>query len=169
MTRQQQGRDLVRTLVKARLYAECPCCGEDFLLADGQPFYLDDFTPAAREVYKRALSQLSERRRGLAELRKAIPESSERGTRAVNVGLILERIAPVMDQFAFDHYDCRALFDPIDYVVFEGLRVDNQVHRIVFIDIKTGSARLSARQQAIKGAVDDGRVEWDTYTMGATR
>jgi predicted Holliday junction resolvase-like endonuclease len=41
--------------------------------------------------------------------------------KAVNIGFILERIAPAFDHFPFEHNDCRSLFDPIDYVIFEGL------------------------------------------------
>jgi predicted Holliday junction resolvase-like endonuclease len=65
----------------------------------------------------------------------------------VNIGFILERIAPAMKAFEFDRNDCRSLFDPIDYIIFSGLTCHGKVDRLIFADIKTGNARLSAHHQ----------------------
>jgi predicted Holliday junction resolvase-like endonuclease len=155
---------IIQTLVSARFYADCPCCGETILLKDAGLFYLDDFSPAAADIYSGLLDSLKERRKELLESRKGITQSSLVTTKAVNLGLILERVAPMMTGFGLDHNDCRALFDPIDYIAFEGLRVNGKVSRIVFLDIKTGSAKLSPRQKAIKELVEEKKVEMETYT-----
>jgi predicted Holliday junction resolvase-like endonuclease len=146
MTKVQRAEQTIESLVRARFYAECPCCGETILLRDAGLFYLDNFTSVASETYKGLLDELRERRKEILEARKNIPRVSMTTTTAVNIGFIIERIAPMLDDFKFDHNDCRGLFDPIDYVVFEGLRINGKVSRIIFLDIKTGSARLSGKQ-----------------------
>ena len=55
------------------------------------------------------------------------------------------------------------MFDPIDYVIFEGLSKKQRVDKIVFVDIKSGGAQLSRKQKRIKQVVEDKGVEFKTY------
>ncbi len=68
-----------------------------------------------------------------------------------------------MHDFPFDRNDCRSLFDPIDYVIFEGLSKRGVVSKVLFADIKTGRARLKRNQKEIKMLVENKKVDWDTY------
>ena len=81
-------------------------------------------------------------------------------TKAVNLGL-LER-QPHTDGFAFNKNDCRSMFDPIDYVIFEGLSEKQKVDKILFVDIKSGNARLSAKRRKLS-ALEEKQVEFKTY------
>jgi predicted Holliday junction resolvase-like endonuclease len=164
MTTTAMAKQIIRTLETGGFYAECPCCGETMALKDVGLFHLDRFTPEALEVYRGKLDELAERRRALRLAKKAIPKTSQVTAQAVNIGYILERIAPVLDAFRFEHNDCRALFDPIDYIVFQGLRAKGKVDAITFVDIKTGAAQLTGKQKQIRDLVNEGRVEWDTYS-----
>jgi predicted Holliday junction resolvase-like endonuclease len=68
-----------------------------------------------------------------------------------------------MKDFRFDRNDCRSLFDPIDYIIFEGLNKRRSVSKILFMEIKTGKARLNDHQKEIRSLVERKRVSWDTY------
>jgi predicted Holliday junction resolvase-like endonuclease len=164
----KKAREIISALEKGRLRAVCPHCEEDFALAHAGLFPLDDFTDEAEELYKQRLEELKERKRELAEKRKKISETSQRGALAVNIGFILERLAPALKSFGFNRNDCRSLFDPIDYVIFEGLS-KGQVNRLIFSDIKTGGARLTKKQRTIRDAVTAGKVEWDVYDRKGAR
>src|SRR6266851_1397750 len=111
-------------------------------LRDCGLFYLDDFTPEAREIYNQLKTELAERAQEIKERKEQISTTSEIGAKAVNIGFILERLAPSMSTFRFARNDCRSLFDPIDYVIFEGLTSKGVVSKLLFVDIKTGGARL---------------------------
>jgi len=165
MTTKSMAAEVIKTLETGGFYAECPCCGEPMALKDAGLFYLDRFTPEALELYHRKLEELAQRRKEIREVKEAIPKKSQMTAQAVNIGYILERVAPVLDAFRFEHNDCRALFDPIDYVVFQGLRAQGKVDSITFIDIKTGGAQLTAKQKQIRDLVNDGQVEWETYSL----
>ena len=54
------------------------------------------------------------------------------------------------------------MFDPIDYIVFEGL-AQGEVKSISFIDIKTGNAKLTEGQEQIKQMISDKNVKFRTY------
>jgi predicted Holliday junction resolvase-like endonuclease len=156
-------REIIWTLQQNRFYAECPCCEEPILLKDAGLFYLDDFSSDARKLYQQRPEALKERGKEPRERRKAISRTSEIGARAVNIGFILERIAPSLRDFPFDRNDCRSLLDPFDYIIFEGLSKKGSVNKILFVDIKTGGSRLNTSQREIRSLVERKRVVWDTY------
>lgn len=156
-------KEIIRTLEDEGFYAECPCCDEPVLLRDCELFYLDDFSEKGQEIYEEYREQMRDRRSELRERRKHISQSSEVGARATNIGFILERLAPSLSTFGHECSDCRSLFDPIDYVIFEGLCQKGLVSRIIFADIKTGNASLSRKQRGIRDLINQKKVEFDTY------
>ncbi len=160
---EKDASEIIRMLEANGLYAECPCCGKPIVLGKAGLFYLDDFTPQAEQLYKQRLQSLEERRKQICAQRKKISQTSEAGARAINIGFILERLAPSMKEFHFEHNDCRGLFDPIDYIIFEGLSRKGKVSKIVFVDIKTGEGRLTPKQRAIRLLVESQQVAFDTY------
>ena len=115
--KKKKAREVIAALEKGKLKAVCPHCDEDFKLADAGLFALDDFTREAEQLYEERLAELKERKKELASRRKDVSARSERGAEAVNIGLVLERLAPALDSFGFARNDCRSLFDPIDYVI----------------------------------------------------
>lgn len=161
-----EARKIIRMLEDGKLYAECPSpdCGEQFLLKNADLFYLDDFSPTAKELYEQQLEELKEHEKRLKEMLKTIKKKSQVSAQATNIGFILERLAPCMCSFPFEPNDCRSLFDPIDYIIFDGLSKKGSVERIVFTDIKTGQKnRLTGSQPQIRRLVERKQVMWDTY------
>ena len=82
---------------------------------------------------------------------------------AVNIGKVVEEIAPGLSTFPYHRADCRSLLDPIDYVVFDGLARDGKVTNMHFLDVKTGTARLNEHQKQVKDAIEKRRVEFALY------
>lgn len=82
-------------------------------------------------------------------------------SRRVLKGQAAEQLAPLTQGFPYLPADARFLGSPIDYIVFEGLADDNEAIEIVFVEVKTGKARLSARELRVKQAVVAGRVRWE--------
>ena len=163
----KEAKEIIHTLEENNFYAECPCCGETVLLKDAGLFYLDDFSSEAERLYQQKLQECKIREKEIREKRKAISKRSETTTETVNIGFILERIAPSMEGFPFNHNDCRSLFEPIDYIIFEGLNKKNSVSKILFTEIKTGKAGLTKKEREIRNLVEKKQVVWDTYKKGA--
>src|SRR2546425_445989 len=123
----------------ARIYGRCPTCDEDFPLKRALLFYADAPIPdAARKRLDARRVDLQAHVTGLRERRRRASEGATQKAIDVNVGMILERVAPMCDGFGSVPRDCRPLFDPIDYVVFNGLALQNEVKSIAFLDVKTG-------------------------------
>ena len=163
----REAKEIIQILEENRFCTECPCCGEQILLKDVGLFYFDDFSPEAEKLYQKKLQECRIREKEIREKRKAISRRSETATETVNIGFILERIAPSMKGFPFNHNDCRSLFEPIDYIIFEGLNKKNSVSKILFTEIKTGKANLTKKEKEIRTLVEKKQVVWDTYRKGA--
>lgn len=156
-------KEIIRTLEDGGFYAECPCCEEPVRLRDCELFYMDDFSEKGQQIYEQYRLELQQRGADLRERRRNVSRSSEVQAKATNIGFILERLAPSLSTFRYECSDCRSLFDPIDYVIFEGLCQKGAVSRIIFADVKTGNASLSRRQREIRDLVKSKKVEFDTY------
>jgi predicted Holliday junction resolvase-like endonuclease len=163
MKEREKAREMIRTLEKRGFYAVCPCCDEPVRLSDCGLFYLDDFGPESKEVFEQMQQELEDQTLEFKKRRKGVPIKSELGAKAVNLGFIFERLAPALPSFRFERNDCRSLFDPIDYIIFEGMSNKGTVSRILFADIKTGKAALQSNQKEIKAAVNAKRVSMMKY------
>jgi predicted Holliday junction resolvase-like endonuclease len=144
-----------------RFKATCPACMEDFALSDAVLFALDaEPPPAALAALKAMRARIRERKAALRDSRERMTTGARRTAEAVNLGMIVEKIVPSFPSFAYEASDCRAMFEPIDYLVFSGLTARNQVEAVYFVEVKSGNARLTGSQQSIKKVVEDGSVQF---------
>jgi predicted Holliday junction resolvase-like endonuclease len=144
-----------------RFKATCPACMEDFALSDAVLFALGaELPPAALVVLKAMRTRIKERKTVLRESRERMTAGARRTAEAVNLGMIVEKIVPSFPSFTYEAGDCRAMFEPIDYLVFSGLTTRNHVEALYFVEVKSGNARLTDSQQSIKKAVEDGSVQF---------
>jgi len=168
MTNESKAKQFIRALETDGVYAECPACEDTIKLKDAGLFYLDSFSDTAREVSSVLKREQRERADELTARRKSICATSEVGAQTVNMGLILERLAPRMASFRFERSDCRSLFDPIDYLIFEGLSTKGVVSKIFFMEIKTGGSSLKPSQKQIRSLVQSKKVSLAVYERAQT-
>jgi len=163
MPKKQPHPEIIAALKKGHFFIECPDTGADVALSRAPLFDQDNFTEEALAYYQEQLAFIQEEKHRLKALKSAGSTKSETGAQAVNIGFILERLAPTLDSFPFSHHDCRSLFDPIDYVIFEGLSQKGRVDKIIFTDIKTGKARLNLRQREIRSVIEEKNLTFKKY------
>ena len=80
-------------------------------------------------------------------------------SRAVTRGQMYEQLVPYLPEFEFNPKDAQFLGRPVDFVVFDGLD-EGELRRIVFVEVKTGGSKLTARERLVRDAIRGGRVEW---------
>lgn len=118
--------------------------------------------------YQYEISELKrEHETALIQARKRSVNTS----RAVLKGKMAEQFAPLFPEFEYLPSDAKFLGDPVDYVIFSGYSeyregmLDADQIEVIFMDIKSGQARLSKGQQAIAEAIRDGRVRFETLRI----
>ena len=159
----QSHQDLINFLQQNGFKANCPSCGEGIKLKDASLFSVDNFNAQAKQLLNEKKEELKIQREAISKKKSSTQQRIETTTNSVNMGFILERLAPVLEHFPFDKNDCRSLFDPIDYVIFEGLQKTGKVQKIFFVDIKSGKAKLKVNQKAIKQMIEQKKVEFKNY------
>ncbi len=80
-------------------------------------------------------------------------------SKAVRRGQAYEQLAPYFPEFGFNPKDAQFLGKPVDFVVFDGLE-EGALRRIVFVEVKTGSSTLTARERSVRDAVRNRLVTW---------
>lgn len=88
-----------------------------------------------------------------------------RRSQAVTAGKVYEQLVPYLPNFPFNPRDVRFLGAPVDLVVFDGMS-DGAVRRVVFVEVKTGTSRLTERERQVRDAIEARRVEWAEVRRG---
>ena len=126
----------------------------------------DTYPPAMQKIIRERFEsakelngELKERKRQLAEDKKKKPEKITVSAQASNFGKIAEQIVPAFLTFPYKQNECRPLFEPIDYIIFTNLSEKGRVEAIKFVDVKTGSGRLTKEQRQIRDRVVEGKIK----------
>ena len=88
-----------------------------------------------------------------------IREDAVQRSLAVTVGKVHEQLVPYLPEFGFNPKDVRFLGSPVDLVVFDGLAA-GAVRRVVFVEVKTGGAPLTARERQVRDVIEAREVAW---------
>jgi predicted Holliday junction resolvase-like endonuclease len=74
------------------------------------------------------------------------------------VGQIAENMAPFLKDFKYDPKSCHFLGQPIDYIIYG----DDEV---VFVEVKSGEAKLSSKQRKIRENISNGNVRFEVFRV----
>ena len=105
------------------------------------------------------LENIKEEKRSVRTKKKDKPKRIKITAEAVNFGKIVEKIVPSFDNFPYEPKDCRALYEPIDYIVFGNYSKTGKCDFIVFTDVKSGNAKLEDNQKQIRRIVNSNKVK----------
>lgn len=90
-------------------------------------------------------------------------------SKSVTRGQLSEHLIPLFQDFPYNSSELTFSGKPIDYLVFKGMDAIRDgkggVVEIILADVKVGSAQRTKVQNAIKRAVDEGRVRWETWRI----
>jgi predicted Holliday junction resolvase-like endonuclease len=140
-------------------YGTCPTEGNDFQLSRAILFHIaDPFPEEAIKKMEEMRQSIRERREAIKRQRMLAHRKAAITTESVNLGMWVEKIVPSFSSFMFSPRDCRALFEPIDYLIFPGLAKRKRVESVLFAEVKSGKARLQSKQPEIQRVVNAGKV-----------
>ena len=83
-------------------------------------------------------------------------------SRSVLSGMFAEQLAPYLPDFPFSPTEAKFIGAPIDFLVFKGMDAQH-IEEVIFVEVKSGSARLNHNEHSLKDAIDNKRVRWHEY------
>ena len=113
-----------------------------------------------KELKIQHIQDLEELKKIFKESEKKIKQRSVSSSRRTLVGKFIERFIPFLKNIPYAPSDMHFMGNPIDYIVFEGLR-DDEIKRVGFIEVKTGESKLTKRELSLKKAIEEKKVFWE--------
>jgi len=97
----------------------------------------------------------------IIEEEKGLRKDAVTRSMGVNFGKITEHLLPFSSHLSeFDPRDIRFIGSPVDLMIFSGATAKKSTIDIYFVEIKTGSGKLSKKQKSIQDAIENNRVHW---------
>jgi len=122
-------------------------------LFDGRGAFPED----AEAIRQNMLKEMEQRKEILEKRKVSADVGAEKKAIEVGIGKIIEKIVPAHRMFKMPLCDCRPLFEPIDFIVFNGMS-KMTVNSVTFLEIKTGNSRLNKHERMVRDAITDKRI-----------
>ena len=143
-----------------KILCVCPCCGDIVRLSDlhikskGKvaKTWLDEFE-AKERLFDLKLERFESRESRLRSL------AVERGRVAAEVA-INNAISPTFRKLKLDPFDVKAILNPIDFVVFDGMNKSDDVNDIIFLSKSVSNKNLNVIRQQVKKAINSKEYDW---------
>ena len=140
--------------------ALCPECGQLFYLSEAgvhldgkRPHSIVDMLKAAERKLERDEEKLSMIER---ELRERAARAGLRITKK-----LLKKIDPMFSGAGYDPQDVKVIFDPVTYVIFDGMS-DNNLEEIVLMANPPEDGATERLQKSIRNSIKKGKIEFKT-------
>ena len=93
-------------------------------------------------------------------------KAAVRRSRSVLGGMFAEQLAPYLPNFPFSPTEAKFIGAPIDFLVFKGMD-EQRIEEVIFVEVKSGAARLNHNEHSLKNAIINKRVRWHEYRVPA--
>lgn len=89
-------------------------------------------------------------------------KDSNNRSRSIIKGQVAETFAPLMPNFPIPSNQCQFLGKPVDFIGFKEDDKGN-ISEVLFIEVKSGSSKLSKREKSLQSTIDAGNVSYVIY------
>lgn len=143
-----------------RILCICPCCGDILRLSDLNLSYKGKPCKTWLDVYERKIASLEKREEKFNEKEQGIRDkAAERGRKKVEEH-ICKMMCNEIVKLNFNPYDIKAIWHPVDFVVFDGMNNEDAIKDITFLSRKTEDSNLNKIRETIKECVENKKYEW---------
>jgi predicted Holliday junction resolvase-like endonuclease len=142
----------------------CPCCAELFYLSEVRPYFAGKQPHSVVDRLRAAEDRLAREEERLSEIEDALRE------KAAMAGLktakkLLKKIDPVFSGAGYDPHDVKVIFDPVTYVVFNGMS-ERKLRDIVLLAKPPETSTTERLHKSITKAISSGNIEFKTLHVG---
>jgi len=132
---------------------------KELLSLSSQIEELHDITESQKNVILSQRNELATLNVGIVRLKeKTATVESQKKSSEVRLGQMAENFMPFIRDYPYNHKNFRFLANPVD-----GLQVESD--SVIFIEFKSGGAKLSKSQKHIKDMVAQGKVRFETFRV----
>ena len=157
----------VRLFQQARtILCLCPCCGKIVRLSDLQLQYKGVTPRTWLDKYELRVRKFEQKEERFGEEEGSIREiAREQGRRRAKraVGRVVKSVLPGC---RYDPKDIKAIWHPVDYMVFCGLASGtSELKKIAFLSKQTNLSRLQKIRQTIQSTIEQEAYDWQVIRI----
>ncbi|MGD0549266.1 MAG: Holliday junction resolvase-like protein [Candidatus Bathyarchaeia archaeon] len=150
------------------IFGICPHCQALFRLSDIKISYKRRFSKDWFDNLQDEEEEAEEERMKLQETLQEIRRKTVERSRRVHLPKMLRQADPVFTPLGYYPQDVKAIFDPLDFVIFDGMNLHQKVKRIVFVDEQTTNSEIRRVQSSIQAAIRKDRYEFQSVRLTKT-
>jgi predicted Holliday junction resolvase-like endonuclease len=150
------------------IFGICPHCQTLFRLSELKISYRRRF---AKDWYDRLLEQQEKIEDEQATIRDTLDEIREKAVERTRKRLLpqmLMQADPIFTPLGYYPQDVKAIFDPIDFAIFDGMNREEIVRRVVFMDERTTDERIREIQSSMERAIQRGKYGFQSVRLTKT-
>lgn len=143
-----------------KILCVCPHCGEIVRLSDlklktkgkAVKTWLDEYAKKSRDmdIKEENFYEISSKLR-----EKAVAKGRKEAQKVIN-----NAISPEFKALKLDPFDIKPIFNPVDFVVFDGMNSKKQVSNVIFLSQKTHNTLLNGIRKKITEVIKKKQYEW---------
>jgi predicted Holliday junction resolvase-like endonuclease len=143
-----------------RILCVCPCCGDIVRIGDLTLFYKGKPFKTWLDMYESKILNLERKGEKFDEKEQDIRDkAAEKGRKKVEKRICKMMCSEIM-QMKYNPYDIKAIWHPVDYVVFNGMNNKDKVSDITFLSRKNDDVNLNNIRKTVKECVENKKYEW---------
>ena len=148
-----------------KIFGICPCCGEIFRLSDIKISYRKSFAKDWYEKLRKQEEKLGQDQMVIEQTLKEIRKKEIDKVRKQYLPRMLSQVDPLFTPLGYYPQDVKAVFDPLDFVIFDGMNREGDVKRVVFMDENSNDEQIRQVQSSIETAVQKGRYDFQSVRL----
>jgi len=142
-----------------KILCVCPCCNQIVRLSDLHLKYGGRAPKTWLDKHELQLLRLQEKVAAFEEKEGELrAQSVERGRKRVP-SIVRRCLCSEFGKLEYDPYDIKAVMDPVDFVVFDGLNEGKEVRRVTFLTRKP-SPNMRTVTESMGKTVKQGSYGW---------
>lgn len=142
------------------IYCVCPYCNELMRLSDIRLQYAGEAPETWLDKYQTKIVTLEEKESKFKKKEREMREKAIEKGRAQVPTLVKQCFDDCLSQITYDPYDIKALWHPMDFVVFNGLNEKKDVDNIIFLSRKTKDKDLNGVRKTIEKTIKNEEYDW---------
>jgi predicted Holliday junction resolvase-like endonuclease len=142
----------------------CPSCEEVIYLSEARPFLSGKQLHSEIDEIRAAELKLERAETRLSELEDSLRSiAAEAGRRAAKK--LLKRIDPSFSGAGYDPQDVKVVFDPVTYLVFDGM-AKAKLNEVILIAAEPQNKQSEDLQRSIEKTIKNGNYEFKVLQVG---
>ena len=143
-----------------RILCICPNCQTLSRLSDLRLKYTGKAPQTWLDTFEGKRSVLEGKENTFEEKEQKIREEAiERGRKKVPT-IISRAMSPDLRNLRYNPYDIKAVLNPVDFVVFDGLTAKEEIRNITFLSKNTDIRAVNEVRNSVTGAIQKGNYDW---------